>query len=91
MVFVGLVGMIDPLRDEAKAAIATCREAGIRSVMITGDQQATAAEIARQLGIDRDPNGEPLRTIQGRELDGLDAAGWQRVVARAAVFARVFA
>jgi len=89
LVFVGLVGMIDPLRDEAKAAIATCREAGIRSVMITGDQQATAAEIARQLGIDFDPQGKPLRTVHGRELTDLDAAGWQRVVAGAAVFARV--
>ena len=89
LVFVGLVGMIDPLRDEAKAAIATCREAGIRTVMITGDQQATAAEIARQLGIDRDPQGKPLRTVHGRELTGLDGAGWQRVVAGAAVFARV--
>ncbi len=47
LTFVGLVGMSDPLRDEAKAAIATCREAGIRTVMITGDQQPTAAEIAR--------------------------------------------
>ena len=62
LVFVGLVGMTDPLREEAKAAIATCREAGIRSVMITGDQQITAAEIARQLGIDRDLDGQPLRT-----------------------------
>ena len=89
LVFVGRVGMTDPLRDEVKAAIATCREAGIRSVMITGDQQATAAEIARQLGIDRGPDDEPLRTIHGRELSDLDAAGWRRVVAGAAVFARV--
>ncbi len=89
LIFVGLVGMIDPLRDEAKAAIATCREAGIRTVMITGDQQPTAAEIARQLGIDRDPDGRPLRTVHGRELADLDAAGWERVVADAAVFARV--
>jgi len=89
LIFVGLVGMIDPLRDEAKAAIATCREAGIRTVMITGDQQPTAAEIARQLGIDRDPEGRPLQTVHGRALTDLDAAGWQGIVAEAAVFARV--
>ncbi len=89
LIFVGLVGMIDPLRDEAKAAIATCREAGIRTVMITGDQQATAAEIARQLGIDCDLEGRLLKTVHARELADLDAAGWQRIVAEAAVFARV--
>jgi len=89
LIFVGLAGMFDPLRDEAKAAIATCREAGIRTVMITGDQQPTAAEIARQLGIDRDPQDRPLRTVHARELTDLDAAGWQRTVAEAGVFARV--
>ena len=89
LIFVGLVGMSDPLRDEAKAAMATCREAGIRAVMITGDQQPTAAEIARQLGIDKDRDGHPLRTVHGRELAGLDAEGWKRAVADAAVFARV--
>lgn len=89
LTFVGLVGMSDPLRDEAHAAITTCREAGIRTVMITGDQQVTAAEIARQLGIDRDRDGRPLRTIHGRDLVNLDDGGWQRVVADAAVFARV--
>lgn len=89
LVFVGLVGMSDPLRDEAKNAIAICRDAGIRTVMITGDQQPTAAEIARQLGIDRDLDGRPLRTVHGRELAGLDEAGWRNVVDQAAVFARV--
>ena len=89
LIFVGLVGMSDPLRDEAKSAIATCREAGIRTVMITGDQQPTAAEIARQLGIDRDLDGRPLRTVHGRELTDLDGTGWKRAVADAAVFARV--
>jgi Ca2+-transporting ATPase len=81
--------MSDPLREEAKTAIATCREAGIRTVMITGDQQLTAAEIARQLGIDHDLNQRPLRTVHGRELKDLDAEGWKRMVANAAVFARV--
>ena len=89
LIFVGLVGMSDPLRDEAKSAIATSREAGVRTVMITGDQQPTAAEIARQLGIDRDLDGRSLRTLHGRELANLDAAGWKQVVADAAVFARV--
>lgn len=89
LTFVGLVGMIDPLRDEAKTAIATCRSAGIRVIMITGDQQPTAAEIARQLGLDRDLEGRPLQAIHGRDLAGLDAEGWQRAVADTSVFARV--
>ena len=89
LVFVGLVGMSDPLRDEARVAITTCREAGIRTVMITGDQQPTAAEIARQLGINLDLNGRPLRTVHGRELVGLNADDWKELVADTAVFARV--
>lgn len=89
LTFVGLVGMSDPLREEAIAAIATCREAGIRTVMITGDQQSTAAEIARQLGIGFAFGTKPLRTVHGRELAGLDAAGWQQIVNDTAVFARV--
>lgn len=89
LTFVGLVGMRDPLRDEAKAAIATCRDAGIRTVMITGDQQPTAAEIAQQLGIDVGLDGRPMRTVHGRELANLDRAGWADVAANAAVFARV--
>src|SRR5262249_54125765 len=89
LVFVGLVGMMDPLREEAKEAVATCRQAGIRVVMITGDQGATAAEVGRQLGGDRDRLGRPLRVIHGRELAGQDAEGWKEVVAEAGVFARV--
>jgi Ca2+-transporting ATPase len=88
LTFVGLVGMIDPLRDEAKATIATCREAGIRAIMITGDQQATAAEIARQLGLDLDLEGKPLRTVHARDLAGLDDAGWLEPSSRALRFSR---
>ncbi len=89
LTFIGLVGMSDPLREEAKEAIATCRNAGIRTVMITGDQQSTAAEIANQLGIDVDQQGGRLRTVHGSELEGLDEEGWKKAVADAAVFARV--
>jgi Ca2+-transporting ATPase len=89
LVFVGLVGLDDPLRDEAGEAIATCRDAGIRTVMITGDQQATAARIAARLGLDRDAAGRPLAVVHGRDLVPLDASGWRRLVARAGVFARV--
>lgn len=89
LTFVGLVGMSDPLREEAHAAITICREAGIRTVMITGDQQVTAAEIARKLGIDRDRDGRLLQTVHGRDLVNLDDAGWKKAVADAAVFARV--
>lgn len=89
LTFVGLVGMIDPLRDEAKETIAICRTAGIRAIMITGDQQATAREIARQLGLDIDALGKPLRSVHARELTDLDAEGWDHIVADAAVFARV--
>jgi Ca2+-transporting ATPase len=57
--------------------------------MITGDQPATAAEIGRQLGLDRDARGRRLQTVHGRDLGGLDDAGWQRVTADTAIFARV--
>jgi len=89
LTFVGLVGMTDPLRDEARGTIESCRAAGIRVVMITGDQQATATEIARQLGLDLDAQGQPMRAVHARELSGLDADGWLKVVRDAAVFARV--
>ncbi|WZO97966.1 cation-translocating P-type ATPase [Isosphaeraceae bacterium EP7] len=89
LVFVGLVGMIDPLREEVKDAIATCREAGIRTVMITGDQPPTAAEIGRQLGLDFDSLGRPLAAVHARELEGLDDAGLDLIVANTSVFARV--
>ncbi len=89
LTFVGLVGMEDPLREEARTAIATCRDAGIRTVMITGDQVATAGGIARQLGIDQDARGRLLQAVHGRDLNDLDATQWQRIVSTTAVFARV--
>jgi Ca2+-transporting ATPase len=89
LVFVGLVGMMDPLREEARSAIETCRAAGIRVLMITGDQPLTAAEIGRQLGLDRDTEDRVLPTVHARELEGLDADGLRRLIAGSGTLARV--
>lgn len=78
----GLIGLIDPPRPEAKQAIATCRLAGIQVKMITGDHKLTAAAIARELGL----QGEAL---SGAELDSLPAPEWPQVIERTSVFARV--
>ncbi|MCS6876978.1 MAG: cation-transporting P-type ATPase [Geminicoccaceae bacterium] len=79
----GLVGLIDPPREEAIAAVAQCHTAGIRVVMITGDHAVTAREIARQLGIAREPV-----VLTGNELDALDAEAFRRAAREAHVFAR---
>jgi len=82
LTFLGLAGLMDPPRAEARDAIALCVEAGIQVKMITGDHKATAAAIARELGL----NGE---VISGAELDGLDDAALATRVNDIAVFARV--
>ncbi len=84
LVFLGLVGMIDPPRQEVRDAVRTCRDAGIRPVMITGDHPLTALEIARQLGI---ASGDTLLT--GAELDRLPEAELRRRVGEVSVYARV--
>jgi Ca2+-transporting ATPase len=81
---VGLFGMIDPPRNEVKDAVATCRAAGIRPVMITGDHPLTAIEIARQLGIT--DNG---RALTGVEIESLTFDELKNVVDEVSVFARV--
>ncbi|MBA4020210.1 MAG: ATPase [Pirellula sp.] len=88
LTFLGLVGMIDPPRDEVRDAVARCREAGVLPVMITGDHPATAQAIARELGILDD-----LRTgvLTGRQLDDLDEDALDGQVAATAVYARVSA
>ncbi len=84
LTIVGLFGMIDPPRNEVKDAVATCRAAGIRPVMITGDHPLTAIEIARQLGIT--DNG---RALTGVELENLSFDELKNVVEEVNVFARV--
>lgn len=85
LVFVGMVGLIDPPRAEAEAAVATCRAAGITPVMITGDHPATARAIALRLGI----AGEDDKVMSGQELAGLSDAELAARVRRTFVYARV--
>ncbi len=83
--FVGLAGMIDPVRPEVADAIAQCRQAGIRPVMITGDHKDTAIAIARQLGILTDP----AQAVSGSALDSLSDDEMTEAVDRYSVYARV--
>lgn len=85
LVYLGVVGILDPPRAEAAAAVAEARRAGIRVVMITGDHPLSAARIAADLGIAQP--GE--RAVTGAELDGLDAGGLQELARTASVYARV--
>ena len=83
--FVGLTGMIDPVRPEVKAAIAQCRSAGIRPVMITGDHKDTAVAIAKELGIITDDS----QAITGAELDSISDEDLGAFVKNYGVYARV--
>jgi Ca2+-transporting ATPase len=85
LVFVGLLGMIDPPRDEVRAAVGKCREAGIKPVMITGDHKITAVAIARQLGIILE--GE--EAITGVELAAMSDSELSARINRISVYARV--
>jgi len=82
-VFVGLVGLADPLRAQVPQAVAACQRAGIRLVMITGDHPRTARAIATQAGI------ASAQVLTGADLDGLDAPALSQRVAEVNVYARV--
>ena len=84
MTFLGLVGMIDPPRAEAKAAVQRCEEAGIKPVMITGDHPLTARAVARELGLLKTG-----RVVTGAELEALSDAELEREVENIEVYARV--
>jgi magnesium-transporting ATPase (P-type) len=82
-VLLGLAGFIDPPRDEAIAAVAECRAAGMRVVMITGDHAVTAQAIARELGLAADP-----RVLSGHDIESLDDESLRQAVHDTVVFAR---
>jgi Ca2+-transporting ATPase len=84
LVFLGLIGMIDPPREEATAAVARAKGAGIRPIMITGDHPKTAAVIAAELGIATDG-----RAVTGPELERMSETALDRTVREVSVYARV--
>lgn len=84
LTFIGLVGMLDPLRPEVKKAVQTCRAAGIRTVMITGDHPLTAKRIAQDLGIADNDN-----IMTGEELSKVSSTELENIVEDISVFARV--
>ncbi len=83
--FIGMVGMIDPVRPEVKSAIDKCRLAGIRPIMITGDHKDTAVAIATELGIISDSS----EAITGAELDDISESEFEKLVDKYSVYARV--
>ncbi len=85
LVYVGLSGMIDPVRPEVKPAIVECREAGIRPIMITGDHKDTAAAIAMELGIIDSPD----QAITGAQLNDMSDEEFSRNIEKYSVYARV--
>ena len=85
LTFVGLVGMMDPPRETVKESIKTCREAGIRPIMITGDSLSTATAIAKEIGI----IAEGIGVIEGKELDKLSDEQLIKEVPKYSVYARV--
>ena len=89
LTFVGVVGMLDPPRMEVKPMIEKCREAGIRVIMITGDNKDTAEAICRRIGIFEEDESTEGLAYSGREFDELSPADQRNAVARARMFARV--
>ncbi len=85
LTFIGMVGMIDPPRDEAKDAVAKCKTAGIKAVMITGDHKITATAIAKELGILQDES----EAITGHELEEMSDEDLTKNIRKYSVYARV--
>ncbi|CAM9954445.1 unnamed protein product [Lampetra fluviatilis] len=89
LTFVGVVAMLDPPRSEVSHSIALCREAGIRVMMITGDNKGTAVAICRRIGIFGEDENVEGRAYTGREFDDLPVEQQRQAVQRACCFARV--
>merc|ERR1712088_484406 len=89
LTFAGVVGMLDPPRIEVKPAIVLCREAGIRVIMITGDNKNTAEAICKRIGIFAEEESTEGLAYSGREFDELSPNEQRNAVANSRMFARV--
>jgi len=90
LTFVGLLGMIDPPREEAKLAVKKCEEAGIKTVMITGDHKLTAVAVAKELGILKTSDSDKGDLVlTGADLDALSDGEFEKIVENVVVYARV--
>jgi Ca2+-transporting ATPase len=88
LVFLGIIGMIDPPREEVKAAIETCRKAGIHVVMVTGDHKLTAVAVAKELNL-LGENDEEGTVLTGEELERLSDEQLNAIVQKVVIYARV--
>lgn len=89
LTFVGIVGMLDPPRAEVKGAISLCHDAGIRVIVITGDNKATAEAICKRVGVFEEDENLEGKSYTGREFEALEYAEQMKAVQRASLFARV--
>lgn len=89
LTFVGCVGMLDPPRIEVASSIKLCRQAGIRVIMITGDNKGTAVAICRRIGIFVEDEDVSTKAFTGREFDELSLAAQRDACHHARCFARV--
>ena len=87
LTFVGLVGMIDPPRDEVPLALKTCRQAGIKSIMVTGDHKLTAVAIAKKIGMLNDET--PKSVLTGKDLNNMSDETLDELIEDVTIFARV--
>ena len=89
LIWLGLVGIVDPVREGVADVIRTFHSAGIRTVMITGDQSMTAAAIGKKLRLNPDPEGESLEVLEAQQLSGMDPKALRGLAGRLHIFARV--